>query len=355
MPKTEKHSAADYEQRNYLSVAEAARYLGVDVDHVHALVKQDKIPCRKATSGQYRFTLAEIAHLRTPDSDTNNQVQHGEAIISVKGTKQRMLCADSRNMDALQDGEVHLAFTSPPYFNAKMYSLDTEGDLGNIHNLDEWFEEIGKTWKEVFRVLQPGRKFFINIMNLPIRENGTFRTLNLTGRTIDLCESIGFVFKRDIIWHKTNGVRAHFGTFPYPGGILINHMHEFILEFNKPEKKGNKKYAHVSKQKKEASKLDKNFWLSLKNSDVWLLKPEGSGRNRQHVSPFPIELPHRLIKAYSFIGEAVLDPFSGSGTVSMAAALTERNGISYEINSDIMDTAIERLQHLANEFKIRKK
>ena len=127
------------------------------------------------------------------------------------------------------------------------------------------------------------------------------KSLNLVGRTIETMEDIGFIFKRDIIWHKTNGVRAHFGTYPYPGGILINNMHEFILEFNKPDKKGFKKYGHLTKKQKEISKLDKDFWLSIKNTDVWKMKPENSGDNRYHVAPFPYELPYKIIKAFTYV------------------------------------------------------
>jgi hypothetical protein len=132
----------------------------------------------------------------------------------------------------------------------------------------------------VFRVLQPGRKLFINIMNLPVRlEDGSFRTLNLMGRTVQLCEDIGFIFKRDIIWQKDQRVRAPFGTYPYPGGILLNNMHEFILEMEKPSTRTERarKYAHVSPEDRERSRLDKEFWLSIKNSDVWLMAPQGSG------------------------------------------------------------------------------
>ena len=192
-------------------------------------------------------------------------------------------------MDVLEDQSVHLIVTSPPYFNAKMYSANNIGnDLGNIHDLDEWFENIKCVWQECLRVLQPGRKIFVNIMNLPIRYDKTFRCLNLTGKTIDLMESVGFIFKRDIIWHKTNGVRAHFGTYPYPGGILINNMHEFILEFDKPAATGTRKYAHLSAEQKEQSKLDKEFWLSLKNSDIWLMKPQQSGGRAQPCRPLSV-------------------------------------------------------------------
>jgi DNA modification methylase len=118
-------------------------------------------------------------------------------------------------------------------------------------------------------------------------------------------------------------------------------MHEFILEFEKPASKGYAKYAHLTAEQKEASRLDRNFWLSLKNSDVWLMKPVGSGDNRRHVAPFPVELPSRLIRAYSFVGETVLDPFVGSGTTLVACLRLQRKGIGYEINPQIAETAAQ--------------
>ena len=177
---------------------------------------------------------------------------------------------------------------------------------------------------------------FINIMNLPLKSSKTepFRTLNIVGHTIDLCEELGFIFKREIIWHKTNGVRAHFGTYPYPGGIVLNNMHEQILEFQKTGGDGSK-YAHLTPELKEESKISKEFWLSLKNSDVWLMKPYKSG-TREHLAPFPLELPTRLIKAYSFISETVLDPFGGMGTTARAAIQEKRNSILYEVNASFV-------------------
>jgi DNA modification methylase len=257
---------------------------------------------------------------------------------------------DSRNMSDVDDGSVHLVITSPPYFNTKDYSDDKTGaDLGNIDDLDVWLSEIKKVWKECFRVLQPGRKMFINIMNLPITVDNTFRSLNLVGRTTDQCEDIGFIFKRDIIWHKTNSVRAPFGSYPYPVGILLNNMHESILEFEKPND-GKSKYDHLSKENKEVSKLDRDFWLSLKNSDVWVMKPYKSG-SREHLAPFPDELPYRLIKGYSYVTETVLDPFLGMGTTLKLAKKLGRKSIGYEINKNykqMIDSTLS--QKLLGEF-----
>ena len=331
----------DYKDRNYLSVVEAASFTGLDVKALHRMARSQQIRSYKAPSGQYRFRLSDINELRRDHGQIAS-----EPVIAVqcKGTRQEIVNGDARQLSHIEDSSVHLAVTSPPYFNAKMYSDAASGDLGNIHELEAWFNEISKVWAEVLRVLQPGRKFFLNIMNFPIRENGSFRTLNLVGKTIDACEDIGFVFKRDIVWQKTNGVRAHFGTYPHPGGILINHMHEFILELEKPPIKGRSKYSHVSAAQRDRSKLDKEFWLTLKNSDVWLMKPEKSGANRKHAAPFPLELPTRFIRAYSFEGETVLDPFVGSGTTLAAAALHGRNGIGYDINADFCAMASARLR-----------
>lgn len=250
----------------------------------------------------------------------------------------KIIIGDSRKMNEVPDNSVHLIVTSPPYFNAKTYSHDFSGkDLGNINDYGKWKDEIKKVWSECLRVLQPGRRLFINIMNLPIKSNGkdVFKTLNIVGHTVDMCEDLGFIFKREIIWHKTNGVRAHFGTYPYPGGILINNMHEQILEFEKPNGNSSKKYNHLTEEIKEASKISKNFWLSLKNTDVWLMKPYKSG-TREHLAPFPVELPARFIKGYSYITETVLDPFGGMGTTARAAIQENRNSIIYEINKSFL-------------------
>ena len=258
MPYTLNH---DYSRRKYLSAIEAALFLNVRVQDIHAWVKSGRLTPDLAASGQQRFKLSKLRQIQVSRADFPSDACPATLLTD----NLRFYCADARSMTDLPDHSVHLMVTSPPYFDAKMYSDEQSDDLGNIHDLDQWFAAINVVWAEVLRVLAPGRKAFVNIMNLPVRrKNGGYRTLNLTGRTIDAMESLGFIFKRDIVWHKTNGVRAHFGTYPDPGGILINNMHEFILEFDTPAGKG-RKYAHVSANDRAASKLDKDFWLSLKN------------------------------------------------------------------------------------------
>lgn len=339
----------DYSSRRYLSAVEAARCLGTTVRELHRLVREEKVPVVISGSGQQRFDLTSLEGIFK--KAVAQKGLSGRVEVEVMGTRQEVICSSSVDMREVKDGSVNLALTSPPYFDTKMYSPHPmPGDLGDVHSVDEWSDQTGRVWAEVLRVLQPGRKLFINIMNLPVRlGDGTFRTLNLTGRTVQRCEELGFVFKRDIVWQKTNGVRAPFGTYPYPGGILLNNMHEFILELEKPSTRAerSRKYAHVSPEDREMSRLDKDFWLSIKNSDVWPIAPRGSGDRRDHVAPFPLEIPDRLIRAYSFRGELVLDPFLGSGTTLQAAAANGRRGIGYEIDPPIAAEAVGLLRSFA--------
>ena len=339
----------DYQERKYLSSIEAAQYLGITVSILHGLTRKKQINNIHSASGQKRFTLQDLQHYKKKvyaAASNPSSLLVKKKVLHLNNTSHKIYIKNAMKMNELKNNSVHLMITSPPYFNAKMYTArPLKGDLGNIHNLNEWFEHIGVVWKEVFRVLQPGRKAFINIMNLPVRTETGFRTLNLVGRTIEVMEGIGFIFKRDIVWHKTNGVKAHFGTYPYPGGILINNMHEFILEFNKPDQKGFNKYSHLTKHQKEISKLDKEFWLSIKNTDVWKMKPANSGAGRSHAAPFPYELPYRLIKAFTYIGEIVLDPFLGSGSTSKASADLHRHSVGYEIVPEIAETTVKSLKN----------
>lgn len=79
------------------------------------------------------------------------------------------------------------------------------------------------------------------------------------------------------------------------------------------------------------------------------MAPHGSGDRREHVAPFPYELPYRLIKAFSYVSETVLDPFVGSGTALLAACDLKRNGIGYELNPEIAEVAINNLKKHRNE------
>jgi len=142
-----------------------------------------------------------------------------------------------------------------------------------------------------------------------------------------------------IIWQKvttcnTTGGATIMGSFPYPRNGIVKLDYEFILLF---KKLGNP--PKVSKQIKEQSKLSKDEWNQYFYGH-WNFSGE---KQSQHLASFPEELPTRLIKMFSFVGDTVLDPFLGSGTTSVAALKLSRSPVGYEIDHRCLPTIKERL------------
>jgi site-specific DNA-methyltransferase (adenine-specific) len=124
------------------------------------------------------------------------------------------------------------------------------------------------------------------------------------------------------------------GSYPYPRNGILSIDYEFILLFKKLGK-----VRAIRKEQKESSALAKEEWKEY-FSGHWNFAGEKQGK---HHAMFPVELPHRLIKMFSFKNETVLDPFLGSGTTSLAAKINNRNSVGYEINNAFIPVIKERL------------
>jgi site-specific DNA-methyltransferase (adenine-specific) len=142
-----------------------------------------------------------------------------------------------------------------------------------------------------------------------------------------------------IIWQKattmnTTGGATIMGSFPYPRNGIIKLDYEFILIF---KKMGDS--PKISKEIKEKSKLTKEEWNQYFTGH-WNFS---GARQDKHLAMFPEELPKRLVKMFSFVGDNVLDPFLGSGTTTLAAKNLGRNSIGYEINKNFLPIIREKI------------
>lgn len=148
-------------------------------------------------------------------------------------------------------------------------------------------------------------------------------------------------FMGNIIWRKisnssTSGGGSWMGSTYYPKDGRISYEHEYIMLFRK-----HGKCLPPSEELKEKSRLTKeqrSKWFRGIWEDV---NPE---RQKDHPAAFPIELPARLIRMYSFCGETVCDPFMGSGSTAVAAELHGRNSIGFELNSEFVEMAKSRIE-----------
>ena len=243
-------------------------------------------------------------------------------------------------MKELPDNSVHLAITSPPYWQLKDYGTDNQ--IGFHDTYENYINNLNLVWKECYRTLHNGCRLCVNIGDQFARAvyYGRYKVIPIREEIIKFCENIGFDYMGAIIWQKvttsnTTGGGVQMGSYPYPRNGILKLDYEFILVFKKlgdaPK---------PTKEQKELSKMTGEEWNTF-FAGHWNF---AGARQNNHIAMFPEELPRRLIKMFSFIGETVLDPFAGSGTTSLAAKNLERNSIGFEINQEFLPIIKEKLE-----------
>jgi len=254
-------------------------------------------------------------------------------------TRHRIIIGDSRQMKEVPDESCHLIITSPPYWQLKDYGNGKQ--IGYNDSYEEYINNLNLVWNECHRILHKGCRLCVNIGDQFARSvyYGRYKVIPIRTEIIKFCESAGFDYMGAIIWQKvttthTTGGATVMGSFPFPRNGILKIDYEFILIFKKygtPPK--------VTKEVKEQSKLTKEEWNQYFTGH-WNFAGE---KQDKHLAMFPEELPRRLIKMFSFVGDTVLDPFLGSGTTTLAAKNLNRNSIGYEINEDFLPVIKDKL------------
>ena len=256
-------------------------------------------------------------------------------------TYHKIINGDSRNMSELRDECIHLVVTSPPYWQLKDYG--TEDQIGFNDSYENYINNLNLTWQECYRVLHKGGRLCINIGDQFARSvyYGRYKVIPIHSEIIKFCETIGLDFMGSIIWQKTTtmnttGGGSVMGSFPYPRNGIVKLDFEYILIF---KKQGNAPKPTL--EQKESSKMTTEEWNTYFNGH-WYIK---GVRQDRHIAMFPDELPKRLIRMFSFVGENILDPFLGSGTTSSVAKQLGRNSVGYEINPEFISIIREKMHH----------
>ncbi len=251
-------------------------------------------------------------------------------------------------MPELRDNRVALTVTSPPYWNAIDYDIHaankaehyrTRAYAQGYANYTDYLDWLDRVFTEVLRVTKPGGFCAIVIGTVLLDGQHYPVPFDLIAR---LTRS-GWLFHQDIIWHKcTAGVKRAGVTIqkPYPGYYYPNIMTEYILVFRKP---GDPIYKErsIATKKRSDYPINKLFTYDIANN-VWHIAPVPPDQ-LDHPCPFPEEIPHRLIQLYSYKGELVLDPFTGSGQTTKVAKHLKRKFVGYETIEKYVQLATARL------------
>ncbi len=281
----------------------------------------------RATNG-----TAAAAHGPIPSAADTYKVQpyYHDALVDIYN-------ADSTDLSFLADQSVHLVVTSPPYNLGKDYG--TARDDATYLSYLEWVE----TWcRELYRVLEPGGRFCLNIpldINLSF-DTGGKRTSSkqpvLADFTERLVRKLGFVYNTTILWLEGNiSRRTAWGSWLSASDPWVNTAAEAVLVLSRDQRKRS--------AKGKTSDVDRDEFMDW-TLGLWAFNGQSTSQYG-HPAPFPEELPRRLIQLFSFREDVVLDPFLGSGTTCRVAKNLGRRSIGVELNPTFCEIAADRCRN----------
>lgn len=253
------------------------------------------------------------------------------------------------NMDCLKamkkipESIFNLTITSPPYNIGKEYE--------NVLPLSEYLNWCENWIRELYRLTVPDGAFWLNLGYISIPKKAKAIPIPYL-----LWERIPFYLVQEIVWNYGAGVAGKKFLSPRNEKFLWYVKDENNYTFNLDDVRDpNVKYPNQKKNGKiKVNGLGKN------PTDVWQFPKVTSGRNRSskertpHPAQFPKAVIERIIKASSNTGEAILDPFIGSGTTAIVALSNKRRVIGFEINTDYCQIAADRIENYLKEAEISK-
>ena len=218
-----------------------------------------------------------------------------------------------------------LIITSPPYNVGIKYNSNNDVLL-----YDDYLKFTEKWLKNCYIwVKDTGRL----ILNIPLDKNKGGQK-SVGADITNIAKKVGWKYHSTIIWNEGNiSRRTAWGSFMSASAPYVIAPVELILILYKKE------WKKISGSK--ISDISKKEFMCWTNG-LWTFNGE-SKKRVGHPAPFPKELPYRAIKLFSYVGDIVFDPFSGSGTTPLVAAKNNRIGVGLDIDGTYCQLAKNRI------------
>jgi len=231
---------------------------------------------------------------------------------------------DILSVGTIEKESIDLTVTSPPY------GVDIK--YGNYDDSIPYSEYLNFTEKWLDKCFNLSKKDGRLCLNVPLDKNKGGQQ-SVCADITTIAKKVGWKYHATIIWNEQNiSRRTAWGSWLSASAPYVIAPVEVILVMYKKRWK---------KMTKGESDITRDEFLEWTNA-VWNFSGE-SKKRIGHPAPFPIELPRRCIKLFSYVNDTVLDPFLGSGTTLIACYQNQRKAIGVDINTEYCELTKKRL------------
>ena len=281
-------------------------------EHLANEVKNKRARSRGAEKNQH--------HSSSPDS-LKNVIVHADVQEALK---------------IIPDESIHLTFTSPPYYNARDYTI--------YQSYEAYLNFLTAIFKETHRITKEGRFFILNTSPVIVPRLSRAHSSRRYAIPYDLhprLTDIGWEFIDDIVWTKPDyaAKNRNGGFFQHrkPLGYKANSVTENVMVYRK---KTDKLIDWNIRQYDDETIASSRVMDDYEKTNLWHINP---ATDKVHPAVFPSELAARVVRFYSFKGDLVFDPFAGSGTVGHIALTHERYFLLCEKEAEYIERAEQLL------------
>lgn len=232
------------------------------------------------------------------------------------------------NQDILSVGSMYplvdLIVTSPPYNLDIAYGVHDDGV-----SYSSYLDFTRKWVEKCYDMGAPDCRFCLNI---PLDTNKGGQQ-SVCADLTEVVKDVGWNYQSTIVWNEQNiSRRTAWGSWLSASAPYVIAPVEMIVVFYKESWK---------KRSKGVSDIGREEFMEWTNG-VWTFNGE-SAKRVGHPAPFPLELPRRCIRLFSYVGDVVLDPFSGSGTTLLACYQLNRRGVGIDVDTQYCELARDRI------------
>lgn len=261
-----------------------------------------------------------------------------------------MLGDSAERLKEVGKNSVHLSVFSPPFSSLYTYS-NTERDLGNCRNPEEFWKHFGFISKELLRALKPGRHACVHVAQVPSQKakDGVIGLFDFRGETIRHFVKTGFIYHGEVCIDKDPQAQA---IRTKSKALLFTQMHkdsswsrpalaDYILIFRKPGENEAPVVPDITNE--EWIEWARPIWYGIRESDTLNVAEARSRDDERHIAPLQLGTIERCIRLWTNAGETVLSPFAGIGSEGYEAIRLNRKFIGCELKPEYYAVAIENL------------